>query len=65
MKAFLLIVLLLAGGAAFYFYGGAEKFGWAEPKDLPDTITPPNATFIGDEYTNPYAQEPELTQPIR
>ena len=56
MKAFLLVALLLGGGAAFYFLGGAEKLGLSQPTDLPDTIEAPNATFMGDEQANPFAQ---------
>ena len=56
MKALVLVALLLAGGAAFYFMGGAEKFGFIPPRDLPETITPPNARFMGTEYTNPYSE---------
>jgi len=56
MKAFLLIALLLAGGAAFYFLGGAEKLGLMQPTHLPETITPPNATFLGNEQTNPFSK---------
>ena len=58
MKAFVMVAILLVGGAVvFYFAGGAEQFGLTQPANLPDTIAPPNATFIGDEYTNPYAAE--------
>ena len=56
MKALVFVALLLAGGAAFYYMGGMEKFGLTGPKNLPETITPPNATFMGNEYTNPYSE---------
>jgi hypothetical protein len=54
MKALVIVALLLAGGAAFYFMDGMEKFGLTPAKHLPDTISPPNATFMGTERTNPF-----------
>jgi hypothetical protein len=54
MKALTLVVLLVLGGVAFYYLGGAEKLGWIPAKDLPETIVPPNATFLGTEQSNPY-----------
>ena len=56
MKFLAVLAMLLIGGAVFYYTGGASTLGLTQPQDLPETITPPNATFIGDEYTNPYAE---------
>ena len=54
MKTGALLALLVVGGAIFYFSGGAASLGLVPPADLPETITPPNATFIGTEQANPF-----------
>lgn len=56
MRGLTFIALLAVGGAAFFFFGGAEKLGLQEPSELPETIAPPNATFVGNEQTNPFAK---------
>lgn len=54
MKSSLLIAVLLITGALFYLTDGDMMLGLKEPQNLPDTIAPPNSTFLGDQVTNPY-----------
>jgi hypothetical protein len=56
MKTSALLALLLIGGVIYFVTGGGALFGLARPTNLPDRITPPNATFMGNERTNPYAE---------
>lgn len=57
MKSFLFVVVLLAGGGYFYFNGGMEMIDqFLNSAPLPETIDVDQATFIGDEYTNPHAK---------
>ncbi len=56
MKASAILALLFIGGVIFYVTGGGALLGLTQPTNLPDTITPPNATFVGTEQTNPYAK---------
>jgi hypothetical protein len=56
MKVVVVLVLLCVGVGAFWYSGGASRVGLAGPSELPDTITPPNATFVGNEQSNPFAE---------
>jgi hypothetical protein len=54
MKSSLFIAVLLITGAIFYFTDGDMMLGLKDPQNLPDTVAPPNSTFLGDEVINPY-----------
>jgi hypothetical protein len=54
MKLSSIIAVLVIAGAIYYYTDGGKMLGITQPTDLPDTMVPPNATFIGDEETNPY-----------
>ncbi len=54
MKANIIIAILLITGAIYYWTDGEMLLGLTEPQTLPDTVAPPNSTFLGDEVTNPY-----------
>ena len=57
MKTSSIIALLVIGGIVFYVTGGGALLGLGgSSAQLPDTITPPNATFMGYEQTNPFAE---------
>ena len=57
MKSFLFVVVMLAGGGYLYFNGGTEMINqFLNPAPLPETIDFEQATFMGDEYTNPHAK---------
>ena len=53
---FAIVALLLVGGAVYYFSDGGVKLGFVETPELPETIEAPNATFLGSEKENPFAQ---------
>lgn len=50
------LAFLVIGGIIFWVTGGGALFQLATPTELPTTITPPNATFMGSEQTNPFAE---------
>ena len=54
MKSNLIIAILLITGAIYYWTDGDMMLGLAKPQNLPDTIAPPNSTFLGNEEINPY-----------
>lgn len=58
MKFVILLGLLCVGGAAaFYAQSGNLPFqSFFTPAELPETITPPNATFFGNEQPNPFTE---------
>ncbi len=57
MKTSTLLALLFIGGIIFYVTGGGAILGLGGTAiTLPETITPPNATFMGSEQGNPYAE---------
>lgn len=58
MKLSTIISVVVVCGAIFWATGGGSLFRTylAPPTELPDTIAPPNATFIGNEQTNPFAE---------
>ncbi len=57
MKTSAILALLFIGGIVFYVTGGGALLGLGgSSAQLPDTITPPNATFMGNEQANPYAK---------
>ncbi len=57
MRKSTLLAFLFIGGVVFFVTGGGSLFGLgAAPENLPDTITPPNSTFVGSEQSNPYAE---------
>jgi hypothetical protein len=56
MKISTLITLVAICGAVFYATGGSSLFRLTGPSELPDTITPPNATFFGSEQSNPFVK---------
>ena len=56
MKTSAILALLFIGGIVFYVTGGGALLGFGSSAPLPDTITPPNATFMGNEQANPYAK---------
>lgn len=59
MKTSSLLALLFIGGVIYFVSGGGALlgvFGGRPAPGLPDTVTPPNATFIGSEHENPFAQ---------
>jgi hypothetical protein len=57
MKTSTLLALLFIGGIIFYVTGGGALLGLGGASTtLPDTVTPPNATFMGSEQENPYAE---------
>lgn len=57
MKTSGILALLFIGGVIYYVTGGGALMGLGGSSGpLPETITPPNATFMGNEQTNPYAR---------
>ena len=54
MKASTIVAILLVAGAVYYWTDGGQSLGLQAQRDLPETIAPPNATFIGDEQANPF-----------
>jgi hypothetical protein len=54
MKFHTFLAVLLIAGAVYYWSDGGTKLGLSTPTALPETIAPPNATFLGDEQSNPY-----------
>lgn len=54
MKIVCLLALLFIGAAIFYVTGGGALLGLGDPTELPETMTPPNATFMGDAEENPF-----------
>ena len=56
MKTSAFLALLFIGGIVFYVTGGGALLGLGGTTSLPDTITPPNATFFGNEQENPFAE---------
>lgn len=56
MKATTIIAVLLIVGEFCYWTDGGRMLGLNGPQDLPETISAPNSTFLGDEQTNPYLQ---------
>lgn len=54
MKASTIVTILLVVGAVYYWTDGGTTLGLNAPKNLPETIAPPNATFMGDEQANPF-----------
>jgi hypothetical protein len=55
MKANAIIAILLIVGALYYWTDGGTALGLTATSDLPDTIVPPNATFMGSPESNPFA----------
>lgn len=49
----ILTIVVIVAGIYFYTDGGA-KLGLNQPKDFPESIEPPNATFMGDAQSNPH-----------
>ena len=56
MKLSTILTILLVVGAIYYWTDGGTMLGLNSPKDLPETIAPPNATFLGNEKSNPFFQ---------
>ena len=59
MKTSSLLALLFIGAVIYFVTGGGALmgvFGGRPATTLPDTVTPPNATFMGSEQENPFAQ---------
>ena len=54
MKSNLIIAILLISGAIYYWTDGGTTLGLTPQQALPDTLAPPNSTFLGDEVVNPY-----------
>lgn len=54
MKFSTIVFVLLAAGALYYWTGGEMLIGLSTTGDLPETIAPPNATFMGNEQANPF-----------
>lgn len=55
MKITSIVAFLVIGAIIFYVSGGGKLLGLVGGSgDLPDTMTPPNATFMGDEQGNPF-----------
>lgn len=60
MKTSSIIAFLVIGAVIFYVSGGGALLGLGGSGNLPDTTKAPNATFIGDEQSNPFiGQEAE------
>jgi hypothetical protein len=57
MKFHTFLAILVIVGAAYYWSDGGRKLGLITPEALPETVTPPNATFLGDEQSNPFLAE--------
>ncbi len=56
MKLTTVITLMILLGAVYWATDGGGIFETSAPSELPDTIAPPNATFMGNEQANPYAR---------
>ena len=56
MKLGTVVTLMIVLGAAYWATDGGSMFQRSAPTELPDTISPPNATFMGNEQANPYAK---------
>lgn len=58
MKTSSILALLFIGGVIYFVTGGGALLGLGggRPAKLPDTITPPNATFMGAQQENPFAE---------
>jgi len=54
MKANIIIAIMLITGAIYYWSDAEMLLGINGPQTLPDTVAPPNSTFLGNEVTNPY-----------
>ncbi|MFK8114671.1 MAG: hypothetical protein AB8B91_20890 [Rubripirellula sp.] len=56
MKFAILLALICIGGAVFYLNDGMSTLGFSAPQELPETITPRDRTFDGNEQTNPFVE---------
>ena len=58
MKTSSILALLFIGGVIYFVTGGGALFGLGAGTSakLPDTITPPNATFMGSQQENPFTE---------
>ncbi|MEM1070228.1 MAG: hypothetical protein AAGG48_06525 [Planctomycetota bacterium] len=54
MKLSIVMAIVVLTGAVYWFTGGGQMLLRNWTGDLPDTIEPTNATFFGNEQTNPY-----------
>lgn len=59
MKVIPIIAVLVIGGIIFYVTGGGALLGVGGTQALPETTEAPNATFLGDEQSNPFFAEPQ------
>ncbi len=57
MKLSTIVAIVLVAGAIYYWTDGGMKLGLRTPETLPDTVAPPNATFMGHERSNPFMAE--------
>ncbi len=56
MKIGSILAMLFIAAVIYYVTGGGALLGFGSPTTLPDTMTPPNATFMGDEQRNPFVR---------
>jgi hypothetical protein len=54
MKPIAILAVLMTVGAMFFVAGGPAFFGVSLEGKLPETIDVPNATFFGNEKSNPF-----------
>lgn len=54
MKPIAILAVLMTVGAVFFAAGGSGLFGLSLEGTLPESIDVPNATFFGNEHSNPF-----------
>jgi hypothetical protein len=54
MKPIAILAVLMTVGAVFFAANGPAWFGLSLEGKLPETIDVPNATFFGNEKSNPF-----------